>query len=162
MNIVPAGPANSSHWNTGADRGAALRIAIVSTPRTGNTWLRRMLDSVYSLPQIIEDDPRGIEWQRLPERCILQHHWDATPELIAQLDEHRFRVVTISRHPLDVLISILHFASVNSSITAYWLGGAEVVKRESPTPRRGVPRFWSTRPASGRNCSFPSVRHGPR
>lgn len=120
---MPAGPANSSHWNTGADRGAALRIAIVSTPRTGNTWLRRMLDSVYSLPQIIEDDPRGIEWQRLPERCILQHHWDATPELIAQLDEHRFRVVTISRHPLDVLISILHFASVNSSITAYWLGG---------------------------------------
>jgi hypothetical protein len=122
MDILPADPTYGFHGKTAADSPAGLRIAILSTPRTGNTWLRRMLGSVYSLPQIIEDDPRGIEWQRLPERCILQHHWDADPELITQLSAHRFHLVTLSRHPLDVLISILHFASVNPGTTAYWLG----------------------------------------
>jgi hypothetical protein len=96
-----------------------------------------MLGDVYSLPQIIEDDPRGIEWQRLPERCILQHHGDASGELLARLREYRFRPVTISRHPLDVLISILHFASVNSSTTAYWLGkrGGSEAGIANATPR---------------------------
>jgi hypothetical protein len=137
MDILPADPTYSFQWNTAADCDAGLRIAIVSTPRTGNTWLRRMLGSVYSLPQIIEDDPRGIEWQRLPERCILQHHWDADPELIAQLNEHRFHLVTVSRHPLDVLISILHFASVNPGTTAYWFGkrGGSEAGIANATPR---------------------------
>ena len=93
--------------------------------------------AAYSLPQIIEDDPRGIEWQRLPQRCILQHHWDADPELIARLSAHRFHLVTLSRHPLDVLISILHFASVNPSTTAYWLGkrGGSEAGIANATPR---------------------------
>jgi hypothetical protein len=137
MDILPGDPTYASHWKTTADSDAGLRIAILSTPRTGNTWLRRLLGSVYSLPQIIEDDPRGIEWRRLPERCILQHHWDASGELIARLREQRFHLVTLCRHPLDVLISILHFASVNPGTTAYWLGrrGGNEAGIADATPR---------------------------
>jgi hypothetical protein len=86
-----------------------------------------MLDSVYSLPQVVANFPHDIDWQQLPQRCILQHHWDADPELRAKLAAHRFRVITISRHPLDVLISILHFASVHPD-TGTWFarrGGSE-------------------------------------
>jgi hypothetical protein len=121
MKIWPADSTFSSYWNTATDSDPGGRIAIVSTPRTGNTWLRRMLDSVYSLPSIVEDDPQDIDWQQLPERCVLQHHWDADPELRAKLEAHRFRIITISRHPLDTLISILHFASVHRG-TATWFG----------------------------------------
>ena len=32
--------------------GAALRIAILSTPRTGNTWLRRMSDTCTRYPRL--------------------------------------------------------------------------------------------------------------
>ena len=39
------------------------------------------------------------------------------------LKRHDFRVIVVSRHPLDVLISILHFAG-HEPETARWLGGA--------------------------------------
>lgn len=43
-----------------------LRLAIVSTPRSGNTWLRKLLASMYDLPQIAVHTPREIAWQSLP------------------------------------------------------------------------------------------------
>ncbi len=161
MNISPADPTCSSCWNTATDDDPVFRIAIVSTPRTGNTWLRRMLDSVYSLPQVVANFPHDIDWQQLPERCILQHHWDADPELRAKLEAHRFRIITLSRHPLDVLISILHFASVHPD-TGTWFAGAAAVKPGSPLPCLTVARFWSTRPASERKACFPSAPRGRR
>jgi hypothetical protein len=124
MKILPADLTNAAHWKATSDFDAIFRLAVLSTPRTGNTWLRRMLDAVYSLSNIAEDDPAEIDWDRLPKRCILQHHWDADAELMAKLRAHRFRVITISRHPLDVLVSVLHFASGFSG-TATWFGGRE-------------------------------------
>src|SRR5205823_5235439 len=46
-----------------------------------------------------------------------------TPEFVAKLSEHGFRVVTVARHPLDVLISILHFC-IYESESEKWLLGA--------------------------------------
>ena len=86
MDILPADPTYSFQWNTAADSQAGLRIAILGTPPTGNTWLRRMLGSVYSLPQIVEDDPRGIssgsDCPALQSRNIIGMR---SPKLIAQL-----------------------------------------------------------------------------
>jgi hypothetical protein len=124
MMILPADSTGVSHWKAATDFDSIFRIAILSTPRTGNTWLRRMLDGVYSLAHIAEDDPRAIDWERLPRGCILKHHWETDPKLLAKREEHQFRMVTISRHPLDVLISILHFSSGYSG-TVTWFGGRE-------------------------------------
>ena len=122
MAIWPADPAQSSHWSTEIDGKQVFRIAILSTPRTGNTWLRRLLDGVYSMVHVVPDSPAEIEWQRLPPRCVLQLHWDRDPALLEKLDQYAFRKITICRHPLDVLISILHFSSVHAG-TGPWVGG---------------------------------------
>jgi tetratricopeptide (TPR) repeat protein len=99
-----------------------LRLAIVSTPRSGNTWLRKLLASMYDLPQIAVHTPREIAWQSLPPKVILQIHWRDTDNFVSLLGENGFRPIVIARHPLDVLISILHFATYESQ-TVRWLDG---------------------------------------
>lgn len=99
-----------------------LRIAIISTPRSGNTWLRKLLASMYELPQIAAHTPIEVPWQSLPEKIILQLHWSSNCDFISLLAKHRFIPVAIARHPLDILISVLHFAAWESQ-TARWLDG---------------------------------------
>ncbi|MEG5041472.1 MULTISPECIES: tetratricopeptide repeat protein [unclassified Microcoleus] len=99
-----------------------LRLAIVSTPRSGNTWLRKLLASMYDLPQIAVHTPSEIAWQSLPPKVILQIHWRDTDNFVSLLAENGFRPIVIARHPLDVLISILHFAAYEPQ-TARWLDG---------------------------------------
>lgn len=99
-----------------------LRLAIVSTPRSGNTWLRRLLASMYDLPEIAVHTPREIVWESLPPKAILQIHWRDTDNFVSLLAENGFHPIVIARHPLDILISILHFATYESQ-TARWLDG---------------------------------------
>lgn len=51
----------------------------------------------------------------IPDRCVLQIHWYREPNFQRFLFENRFKVVSIARHPLDVLISILHFIRYDQS-----------------------------------------------
>lgn len=100
----------------------ALRIAVVSTPRSGNTWLRLLLQSIHGLapfPVHSEDD---LAWAELPPRCLVQLHHHRTPTFERLLADHGFRPLVLARHPLDVLISILHFAAHDSN-THRWLEG---------------------------------------
>lgn len=99
-----------------------LRIAIVATPRCGNTWLRHLLSGVYRIPTTATFELGDDDWGRLPEEVVHQMHWSRTPEFLAKLSEHGFRVVTLARHPLDALISVLHFAWYDRG-TAGWLLG---------------------------------------
>ena len=101
-----------------------LRLAVISTPRSGNSWLRHMLAQTFELDQIIVHLPDEIPWDNLPARAIVQLHWPADDAAFAaRLAEHGFRVVVSARHPLDVLISILAFCQHDDS-TLRWLGGA--------------------------------------
>jgi len=138
MLIWPADPTYASQWDGRSDE--TFRIAIVSTPRTGNTWLRRMLDAVYSLQHVVEGDVAGFEWSRLPQRCILQVHWGPEPDLLARLEEHAFRVITLTRHPFDVLISILHFATLNTE-SEHWYAGREGDERGLQLATPSSPEF---------------------
>jgi hypothetical protein len=63
-----------------------------------------------------------VDWPGLPAACVLQIHWPRTRPFLLQLAEHRFHVVVLARHPLDVLISILHYAWHDNS-TLRWLDG---------------------------------------
>lgn len=100
-----------------------LRIAVVSTPRAGNTWVRHLLGNAYQIPHIARHFMSDADWRALPAEVVLQLHWRRTPEFVNRLEEHRFRVVTVARHPLDVLISILHFC-IYESESEHWLLGA--------------------------------------
>jgi hypothetical protein len=99
------------------------RVVIVSTPRSGNTWLRHLLSVVYEIPTIAVHNPRDLDWDTLPRDCILQMHWHPIPSFLTRLEQGRFRVIVLARHPLDTLISILHFSLHEP--TARWLEGEE-------------------------------------
>lgn len=100
-----------------------MKIVIISTPRSGNTWLRRMLATLFNAEQIAEHSPEDIDWENLPnENCLLQLHWRRTEEFKSFLIENNFKIVTLQRHPLDVLLSILQFAYQEPQ-TAQWLNG---------------------------------------
>jgi hypothetical protein len=100
-----------------------MRIAVVSTPRTGNTWVRHLLGAAYRLPHLPRHSMTDADWTALPSDVVLQLHWRRTPEFAAKLAECGFRVVTVARHPIDVLISILHFCIFESE-SEHWLLGA--------------------------------------
>lgn len=99
-----------------------VRIAVVSSPRSGNMWLRRLLVAAYGLEERTAHAPDEVDWDGLPDDCVLQLHWHRTPVFRALLDTHGFSVVVLARHPLDVLVSILHFAP-HEPQTACWLDG---------------------------------------
>jgi hypothetical protein len=95
---------------------------IASTPRSGNTWLRHMVADACGLVEIAAHTPQQVCWEGLPERVILQLHWLPDDALLARLRDKAFRVVVLARHPLDVLVSITHFAAREPQ-TANWLAG---------------------------------------
>lgn len=99
----------------------AIRLAIVSTPRTGNNWLQHLLSRAYDLPRLSPVNLPNVSWDALPTECVMILHWRRDPELLRLLHKHRFRVLTLARHPLDVLISILHFTL--REMTDGWLQG---------------------------------------
>jgi hypothetical protein len=106
----------------GPVRSKPVRVAVISSPRSGNMWLRRLLVAAYGLEEIAVHSPAEVEWETLPERCVLQLHWHRTPEFRRLMRQHGFSVVVLARHPLDVLVSILHFAP-HEPLTARWLEG---------------------------------------
>ena len=85
-------------------------------------WLRRLLVAAYGLEETAAHRPGDVAWEELPERCVLQLHWRRTRELVELFDGHGFKVVVLARDPLDVLVSILHFAPQEPQ-TAEWLDG---------------------------------------
>jgi hypothetical protein len=99
-----------------------MKLLIVSTPRSGNTWLRYMLASLYKLQQFAVHSPQELDWVSLPSDSIVQLHWHRTFAFRELLRQHQFQPITIVRHPLAVLVSIWQFAS-HEPDTAKWLVG---------------------------------------
>jgi len=88
---------------------AALKIVVVSTPKTGNTWVRYLLSRVYRLP--MRDLPANVEqfdWNSPGPRWIGQQHFFPTPQIIASAQAAGVVFITTIRHPADVLISLYH------------------------------------------------------
>ena len=89
---------------------AEIRIAILSTPKTGNLWLRTLLSDIYDLPTLdVSHDFTGYPPERTPDRFIFYHHFLPTAPLLRWLSENRVAVLTTIRHPGDVLVSLFHF-----------------------------------------------------
>jgi Sulfotransferase domain len=140
-----------------------VRLVLTGTPRSGNSWTRLLLGDAYACESFSSHSPAEVPWEALPDDIVAQIHQHADPELASMLAGHGFRVVVLARHPLDVLISILHFAQHDSS-PARWLdgeGGDETaIARSNPVdpafleyatgPRArtllGLSREWWTRP----------------
>jgi hypothetical protein len=68
-------------------------------------------------------NPVEVPWSALPDRCVMMTHWHRVDPLVSLLEEHDFLVVTLARHPLDVLLSILQYSPCEGSLR--WLEGLE-------------------------------------
>jgi Sulfotransferase domain len=122
-------PASAAPRSTAAGRTPAhrLRIAQISTPRAGNNWLRHLLAGLFDLPTRPVHSAHDLDWETFPAEGLLAIHWHPTPAFLDRLRNEGFQIVVLARHPLDVLISVLHFALyyADSNETQRWLGGED-------------------------------------
>jgi len=89
--------------------GPDLRILILSTPKTGSTWLRSLLSGIYRLPQLyLEPGFDCVALNRGGTRWVAQYHLRPHAELTAWIREQHAIPITTIRHPADVLISLFH------------------------------------------------------
>ncbi|MBV8359633.1 MAG: hypothetical protein JO189_17100 [Deltaproteobacteria bacterium] len=110
----------------------SLRVAVIGTPRCGNTWVRSVLGDILKLEQLAVHN--YTELQSIPDRAIVQLHWYREPRFQRFLRDYGFRTLVLTRHPLDVLVSILNFIRYEP-LTARWLEG----NAEIPTSLVGQP-----------------------
>jgi len=92
-----------------------LKILIVSTPRTGNTWIKYCLSLIYGLP--IVDFPPPEFWRpfdahpydQLGERWIAHQHLPPFESLVRWARDRGVILITTIRHPADTLVSLYHY-----------------------------------------------------
>src|SRR5260370_6407894 len=87
-----------------------LKIVILSTPKTGNTWLRWLLHYTYEIPSV--ELPQ--EWASgcaddFPPRFVTHQHLAPSESLVRWLIESRVVVFTTIRHPADTFLSYFHY-----------------------------------------------------
>jgi len=114
--------------STATPANPPLRVAVVSSPRCGNTWLSKILSSASRLETIAVHNPRDIP-RPLGNSVMLQLHWYREPNFQMFLREHGFRVITIARHPLDVLVSSWRFRLFDNTHHRWLEGNTELPAR---------------------------------
>ncbi|MCP4228040.1 MAG: sulfotransferase domain-containing protein [Actinomycetia bacterium] len=97
-------------------------LVLASSPRCGNTLLHRLIASalghrIVAAHTVDDLDPSG-----LAGNVLLQIHAPATEVTRRLVSLIGAEVITIARHPLDILLSVLHF-SRNEQQVRYWVGG---------------------------------------
>ncbi|MHB8645405.1 MAG: sulfotransferase domain-containing protein [Thermomicrobiales bacterium] len=97
---------------------STLKILILSPAKTGNTWMKNLLATIYDLPIVyvgVTLDPALPAIEGLGERWIAHQHWPLTADLLRWGSENNATFVTTIRHPGDTLISLYHYCR-NSAI----------------------------------------------
>jgi hypothetical protein len=92
-----------------------LKILIVSTPRTGNTWLKFCLSLIYDLPVVEFPTPKL--WRSFPvdqydalgSRWIAHQHFHPFEPVVQWVQDRGVLLITTTRHPADTLLSLYHY-----------------------------------------------------
>ncbi len=53
--------------------------------------------------------PEEVDWEHLPERCVIQIHWYPKEPFLQLLERHDVQVAVLAWHPFDVLMSWLNY-----------------------------------------------------
>jgi hypothetical protein len=87
-----------------------MRILVVSTPKTGNNWLKELLATIYRLPVVGLADPiTNRDFELVGDDWIGHQHYVPDSKLITWLKENEVIVVTTIRHPADTLVSLCRY-----------------------------------------------------
>lgn len=99
------------------NKNPALVVLIVGTPRTGNS-ITRMMVGAMGFTEYAVHSLSDLSIDSLESRCVIQCHTDAKTvkewKKVANV-----RVVTLARHPLDVLESMRKYMPKNIE-SKYW------------------------------------------
>ena len=106
---------------------ADLKILIASPPKTGNSWLKCLLSTLYGLEWLTpEKVPRGVDPQTFrawveaggfPEGSVFHHHYDYVALLGDVAEAHGIHLATILRDPYDVFVSLYFFTQAQADNT---------------------------------------------
>ncbi len=122
-----AAPAISTDTRLGTDP-RKLKILIISTPKTGNTWLKYLLSDVYDLPIVnVEPKIRREDLIGFGERWVGHQHLFPSEQLLAMLRELDVRIITTVRHPADVLVSYFHYTKALAAQGQNYEGSPEAL-----------------------------------
>jgi hypothetical protein len=105
-----------------AEPVAGDRVLIASTPRAGNTLVQRLLVHSFGHEVVAAHGLSDVDLDKVAGRIVFQLHLGRSDRAVAFATMARARVITIARHPLDVLLSILHFSQHEPQVL-YWLDG---------------------------------------
>ena len=87
-----------------------FRILIAATEKTGNTWLKYLLSHIYELPTpYISQDFSEAEADSLGNRWVTHQHFLPERPLLDWAAKTQAHLVTMIRHPADILVSLYHY-----------------------------------------------------
>jgi hypothetical protein len=88
-----------------------MKHLIVSTPKTGNTWLKNLLAHVYDLPiKSVKMNFDPAEFDALGPRWVCHQHLQPSAGLISWARANGAVLFTTVRHPADAFVSVFHYA----------------------------------------------------
>jgi len=86
-----------------------LKILIVGTPKTGNTWVKHLLADLYNLPIVkLKPEFNADEAAAAGPNWISHQHYLPKQALLTWAKANGVIFITAIRHPADVLISLWH------------------------------------------------------
>jgi hypothetical protein len=101
-----------------------MRILIVAPPKTGNSWLKCLVSSVYGLDWLTNDRvPSGTALEALaawlsadgfPDNAVFHHHYAYSPQLVDLASRHAIQLATILRDPYDMFVSRYFFTQAQA------------------------------------------------
>jgi hypothetical protein len=92
-----------------------LKILIVGTPRTGNTWIKYCLSLIYDL-RVVDFSPPEFwrpfdahPYDQLGRRWIAHQHLPPLESLVRWARDRGLVLITTIQHPADTLVSLYHY-----------------------------------------------------
>ncbi|MEP5764916.1 MAG: sulfotransferase domain-containing protein [Halieaceae bacterium] len=115
------------------DRQSTPVIWIASYPKSGNTWLRHILNQLLcpdvgghiSVPFHAREFPEDIYVHELPignVHLVKTHSYPGSEQLNA-VSNPFYGAITIRRHPLDILLSAVNYNGIKTK-SEFFLGGS--------------------------------------
>lgn len=88
----------------------ALKVFLGATPKTGNVWLKTLLAEAYGLRVVeVSEFPDESSLHRLGTGWIAHQHFSPSERLLELFRQENVVVITVLRHPGDVLVSLRSF-----------------------------------------------------
>ncbi len=105
-----------------------MKIIIVGTPKTGNTWVKHLLGDLYNLPIVtLKPDFDADEAAAAGPNWISHQHYLPKQALLNWAKANGVIFITAIRHPADVLISLWHHIQKRKGKNADIRQGASIL-----------------------------------